>query len=98
MVSKIYPIEVILSLVTRRLLCRFDLMHECAEFIAGGPIFTHQFAEEYVCFYLQDAIIKQHPQLIVEVNNKKVNPNYWEEYVELSKIKYGETLELKFER
>jgi hypothetical protein len=33
---------VLLSVVQERLVCQFGELHECIEFLAGGPVFTHQ--------------------------------------------------------
>lgn len=60
---KKYPVEVVLSITTGRLLCAFGELHECCEFLVGGPIFTHQFAHRPFTEELKDGILLQHPQL-----------------------------------
>ena len=56
-----FKMEVALSIATGRLLCPFSDMHECIEFLAGEPVFTHQLA--YRPFYdeLQAAVKAQVP-------------------------------------
>jgi len=60
---KQYSLGVLLSITTRRLLCEFSDMHECCEFLSGGPIWTHQFAFLPFVDELKRAVLKQHPTL-----------------------------------
>lgn len=41
----------------------FGDIHECAEYVAGHPIWTHELADEAVWTRLRAAILAQHPDL-----------------------------------
>jgi len=45
------------------MLSKFDEMHECAEWVAGHPIWTHEFASHALNVSLRDAVLAQHPIL-----------------------------------
>lgn len=61
---KTYPTEVVMSLTTGSLLCdSFGDMHELAEHVYGGPIWTHEFASEKIWKTLQERVFAQHQQL-----------------------------------
>lgn len=34
--------DVLLSIISGTFLCKFSDMHECMEYLAGGPVWTHQ--------------------------------------------------------
>jgi hypothetical protein len=55
--------EVVLTITTGKLLCEFADMHECCEYLANSPIFTHQFANRPLMDAITNGILAQHPQL-----------------------------------
>ena len=61
-----FPTAAIASLTTGVLLCKFEEMHEAAEYVAGGPVFTHQFP--LIMGHIRDLILKQHPGLPTELH------------------------------
>lgn len=63
MKARQFPTEVVLSISTGRLLCEFDAMHECVEFLAGGSVFTHQFASKAFAEHLKVSVIGQQPRV-----------------------------------
>jgi hypothetical protein len=58
-----FKTEVVLSILTGRLLCDFSEMHECIEFLAGEPVFTHQLANRDFVDELASAVRFQLPAL-----------------------------------
>jgi hypothetical protein len=65
MTKRDFPTEVVLSILTGRLLCDFADMHECIEFLAGEPVFTHQLAFKPFVDECADAVRFQCPALDV---------------------------------
>lgn len=90
---KTYPTEVVLSISTGRLLCRFSDMHELIEYISGQPIFTHMLASKALSEALSEAIFKQHPQLR-EIDSKSINTDNWEQKKNELIEKFGPSLEI----
>jgi hypothetical protein len=87
---KSFPIAAILSLTTGKLLCQFSDMHELAEWIAGHPIWTHEFADKLRWNSLKDAVLSQHPDLS-SADASKVGASNWQEFVASSIAKYGDS-------
>jgi len=58
-----YPTEVLLSITSGILLSDFSAMHECVEFLAGEPVFTHQLAYKAFTEELKKAVLFQCPTL-----------------------------------
>ncbi len=75
---KTYPIEVLLSISTGVLLCPFGDMHECVEYLAGQPVFTHQLAFKPFVDQLKAAVVTQYPDLAV--NSDHVTPENWQQF------------------
>lgn len=46
MENRQFPTEVIASIATGVLLCKFGDLHEAAEYLMGHPIWTHYFASK----------------------------------------------------
>ena len=58
-----FPTDVIVSLSTGRLLCKFSDMHEAAEYLMGHPIWTHHLASKELWGEMQKTIIEQCPDV-----------------------------------
>ena len=84
---KSYPTKVLLSISTGHLLCDFGDMHECIEFLAGEPVFTHQLAHRPFYEQLRKAVIVQHPDL--DVNADHVTTGNWEKFRDECVAKVG---------
>ena len=70
--QKEFPIEVVVGLASGINLGKFGDIHECAEFIAGHSIWTHEFADKALWKRLRDLVHQQHPQLAdVEISTMK---------------------------
>jgi hypothetical protein len=59
-----FPVGVILSLTTGRLLCPFDELHKFIEHVAGHPVWTHEMAERGLSTRLSHQVFNQHPALL----------------------------------
>lgn len=94
MTDRVFPIEDILSLTTGRVLSSFSSMHECAEFVAGHPIWTHEFASGALWLTLREAVFAQHPQLQAASVDGITRDN-WQAYVARFREEYGPTLSIK---
>lgn len=62
-----FPTSVIASLATGVLLCKFDEMHEAAEYLMGHPIWTHHFASKDLWQKMQARIVQQCPSMPTEL-------------------------------
>lgn len=62
--TKSFPIEVIIGITSGICLGKFGDIHECAEFVAGHSIWTHEFADRTTMAKIRLEIGLQHPQLI----------------------------------
>ena len=56
-----FSTAVIASISTGILMCKFDDMHEAAEFLMGHPIWTHHFADKTLCGEMRKMIAEQCP-------------------------------------
>jgi hypothetical protein len=85
--SREFPTDVLLSITTGRMLCKFDDMHEACEFIAGYPIWTHEFADKALVQWLRDAVLAQHPDLAIDAGS--VTPDNWKQFLDEQLAKLG---------
>jgi hypothetical protein len=92
-VVKTYPTEVLLSITTGILLCGFDEMHECCEFLVGYPTWTHQFAHRPFVEQLKAAVLRQHPQLS-NADAKGVGKDNWLDFKDRMIAEFGTELPL----
>lgn len=88
---KEYPTAAVLSLTTGVLLCEFSAMHELAEYLTGGPVWTHQFAHAPFNDEMREAIFAQHPGLS-DVDASDVGGANWKSFVERCEEYFGSTL------
>lgn len=91
MKAKTFPLGVLLSLTTGRLLCEFSDMHACAEFLMDSPIWTHQFADRDLSARLKAIIVQQHPGL-ASVNASRVTTVNWPKFLAKQVARFGEQL------
>lgn len=91
--TKTFPIGVLLSITTGRLLCEFGDMHECAEFLCGESVWTHQFAYEPFNAELKRAVLVQHPQL-EPVTGESVTTDNWQAFLADQTRQFGELFNL----
>ena len=61
METKEFPTAVIASISSGILLCKFDDMHEAAEYLMGHPIWTHHFANKDLWKSMQAKVLEQCP-------------------------------------
>lgn len=87
--KKDFPIAVVLTITTGRLLSNPIEFHDAIEYIAGEPIFTHQLGS--AAKKIKPLIFKQHPDL-EKIDRESINENnYQEKLAEFEKL-FGATL------
>lgn len=91
--TRVFPTAVVLSLSSGRMLCAFSEMHEFAEFLAGSPVFTHQFAHRPFMNELKASIFRQHPALR-EFDAEAVTKDNWMVVLSGAVARFGATLTL----
>ncbi len=89
MTTKTFPLSAILSLTTGRLLCKFSDMHELAEWIAGHPIWTHEFADVQLAERFKSLVFSQHPDL-ESIDASEVNSENYEPWLAAAIAQYGD--------
>ncbi len=90
--AKTYPTEVLLSISTGILMCQFNDMHECIEYLCGGPVFTHQLAHRPFYDQLVAAVTTQHPDF--EVSPAGINESNWKAFRDQQIARLGTSREL----
>lgn len=60
-----FPLGVVLTATTGKMLCEegFGAFHEFAEFLTGGPVWSHEFASRELSDLLKRDVLRQHPHL-----------------------------------
>ena len=92
--AKPWPLASALSITTGVLLREpFSDVHELAEFLAGFPIWTHQFARKDLWDSLTDAISQQHPNLPTEIDADM--RDRWADWLVEQERVFGRTILLK---
>lgn len=81
-----FPMDVILTGSTGAMLCRdgFGKFHEFAEYMAGGPVWTHELVA--LAPILKAEILRQHPDLPTEA---EVTPETFEAWLETEEVCLG---------
>lgn len=64
--SREFSLAQVLSLKTGTLVCALPAMHELAEYMTGGPIWTHEFGQKPLWEMFEREIVRQHPSLAEE--------------------------------
>jgi hypothetical protein len=62
--TKTFPVHVVAGLTTGMSLGSFGDIHECAEFVLGHPIWTHEFADPSLGAKCRERIFALHPKLV----------------------------------
>lgn len=88
-----FPTAVIASITTGIMLCRFDDMHEAAEFVMGHPIWTHHFADKTLAEEMRKTILAQVPSMPVEIVGVTKN-NYRSKLADIEAV-VGATVTLR---
>jgi hypothetical protein len=91
--TKSFPIEVAVGTATGICLGSFSDIHECAEWVAGHSIWTHEFAERSLTEKLHSLISWQHPH-IGELKLSAMRPEDVPMVVADLRSTFGETVEL----
>jgi hypothetical protein len=73
-----FPTPVIVSLISGRLLCAFGELHECAEWVLGHPVWTHEFAVKALWDLMRAKVLEQHHDLDVDCGS--VTQANWEAF------------------
>jgi len=89
--TKEFPSLAVASLSTRRLLCDFGVMHGCAEWIMGHPIWTHQFPS--LADDLRGAVLAQFPDMPTELEG--CNKENWRQYADRIEQQFGKMLTVR---
>lgn len=90
-----FSIHAILSLTTGKLLGDFGEMHELAEWVAGYPIWTHEFADKTLWQRLRLTVFAQHPALAAaDADAAKINGENVAEYCVAFEKRFGKSLEI----
>jgi hypothetical protein len=97
MSAKDFPIEVVLSLTTGRLLCNFGDLQDLIEHVAGHSVWTH----ELINPRYPELALAQHPQLAnaekyagPESDNMDQVMGYIKEYIVRARNQFGATLSI----
>lgn len=93
METKAFTVPVLVSLVSGKLLCSdFSKVHECAEFVVGHPMWTHEFGSESAWRSLRTKVLAQHPELDVDCSS--VNKENWSTFTSALIDRLGESREI----
>jgi hypothetical protein len=92
--KRTFPTTVVLSIVSGRLLCEsFGDMHELAEYVAGHPIWTHEFAEQSLSDRLRRELIAQHP-VLRGTDLASLGKDNFREWTDREVARVGDSLEI----
>jgi len=73
----------------------FSAMHECAEFVMGYPIWTHEFASQVLWEDMRENVLRQHPKLALAGDAGEVSdPETARAFMDKWTPVFGETLVL----
>lgn len=82
METREFPIAVIASISSGRLLCKFGDMHAAAEYLMGHPIWTHHFASKDLWMAMRQKVLEQCPGMPADGNDINAD-NYQEKLAEI---------------
>lgn len=88
-----FPTVAIASISTGVLLCKFDQMHEAAEYLMGHSIWTHHFASKELNEDMRKTILAQLPDMPTELSG--VTRNNYQEHVAALEAKHGKTVVIR---
>jgi hypothetical protein len=90
--NKEFPAAVIASLASGISLCKFDELHEAAEYLMGHPILTHHFASKDLWQAMQKTILAQCPDMPTEITG--VTPENYKAKIAEIEAKVGVTVKI----
>ena len=90
-----FPTAAIASLSSGVMLCKFDEMHQAAEFLMGHPIWTHHFASEPLWEAMCKAVLEQCPGMPLKADASHVNKDNWQEFAAELEARFGKTVKIK---
>lgn len=88
-----FPTAVIASISTGVLLCKFDEMHEAAEYLMGYQIWTHHFGSKDLWHKMRRAVIEQYPGMPTGIPNVDKD-NYLTKLIEIE-AKIGKIVKIR---
>ena len=77
-----FSVAAIASISTGILLCRFEDMHEAAEYLMGHPIWTHHFPDKLLVADMKRAVVEQCPAMPTSIEGV-TSENYLEKVAEI---------------
>lgn len=91
MSTKEFPVPVLLSITSGGvLICEFDAVRECADYVMGYELYTHELAHRPLLATMRARILAQHPDL-GGADLGGVNKANWEEARDALIAQYGPT-------
>lgn len=88
-----FPTAVIASISTGVLLCKFDEMHEAAEYLMGHPIWTHHFASKALWKDMQKTVLEQCREMPTTLDDA-TKDNYLDKAAEIEQA-IGKTVRIR---
>lgn len=88
-----FPVAVIASISSGVLLCKFDEMHQAAEYLMGHPIWTHHFASKDLWKEMQKTILEQCPGMPTDAPN--ITKDNWPEFKEKLESDLGDVVRIR---
>lgn len=78
METRDFPTAVIASISTGVLLCKFDELHQAAEYLMGHPIWTHHFGSKDLWQEMQRTVLEQCPGMPIDAEG--IDGTNWPEF------------------
>jgi len=91
--TKDFSTASIVSISTGIALCRFNEIHEAAEYLMGHPIYTHQFASKELWKDMQRTIAEQCPGVPTTIEDVTAG-NYLEKLSQIE-AEIGKTIKIR---
>ena len=93
METRDFPTAVIASISTGVLLCKFDEMHQAAEYLMGHPIWTHHFGQKSLWEEMQKTILEQCPGMPTDAPG--ITKDNWPEFKAKLEGDLGATVKIR---
>jgi hypothetical protein len=94
METREFPTAVIASISSGVLLCKFNEMHEAAEYLMGHPIWTHHFASKDLWAAMRGKVLEQCPDMLAD-DDGSITLNNWQEKLAEAEAKIGTVCVIK---
>lgn len=88
-----FPVAVIASLSSGVLLCKFDEMHEAAEYLMGHPIWTHHFGSKDLWKEMQQTVLAQCPGMPIDAPG--ITKDNWPAFAEKLEAELGKVVKIR---